>query len=145
MLHDDFLRRRIDMPRMPVWKTPKNISKVLKDDDGFWEDERWSPISLTAMTGTQFGGREIPIAWQIEFDPSDILESANAKLEALGIDPDGYGWGEYIKRTIKQSDKKLAKKLHLTDCEFGACVIWVESADDCRVLMEATWNLIFGT
>jgi len=45
------------MPKMPPWKPPTDIAKSLEDGDGFWEDERWSPIMLTAMSGTEFEGR----------------------------------------------------------------------------------------
>jgi hypothetical protein len=132
------------MPKMPSWKPPKNIAKALEDGDGVWEDERWSPIMLTAMSGTEFEGREIPIAWQIEFDPSeDDFEAANANLEEMEIEPDGYGWGEYIQKAIRKSNPGLAKRLHATDSETATCVIWVESAEDCRALLEATWKLIF--
>jgi hypothetical protein len=131
------------MPKMPAWKPPKNIAKALEDGDGSWEDERWSPILLTAMSGTEFNGREIPVVWQIEFDPSeDEFEAANAELEEMEIEPDGYGWGEYIQNAIAKSSPALAKRLHL-DCETATCVIWVESAEDCRALLEATWKLIF--
>ena len=120
---------RLDMPKMPTWKPPKNIAKAPEDGDGFWEDERWSPIMLTAMSGTEFEVREIPIAWQIEFDPSvDDFEAANAKLEEMEIEPDGYGPGEYIPKAIRKSNPGLAKRLHTTDCETDTCVIWVESA-----------------
>jgi hypothetical protein len=132
------------MPKMPTWKPPKNISKALEDGDGFWEDERWSPIQLTAMSGTEFNGREIPIAWQIEFDPfGEVFEEANASLEEQGIQPDGYGWGESILKTIAKASPVMAKRLHTSDCEAGTCVIWVESDEDCRALIEATWKLIF--
>ncbi len=132
------------MPKMPTWKPPKDIAKLLEDGDGSWEVERWSPILLTAMSGTEFHGREIPVAWQIEFDPSeDEFEAANARLEDLALEPDGYGWGEYIHKTIRKSDPALAKRLHTTDCETDTCVIWVESEEDCRALLEATWKLIF--
>jgi hypothetical protein len=132
------------MPKMPTWKPPKNIAKALADGDGFWEDERWSPILLTAMSGTELDGREIPITWQIEFDPSDDdLDEANAKLEEMGIEPDGYGWGEYISKSIRKANPALAKRLHLNDCETDSCVIWVESESDCRTLLEETWKLIF--
>jgi hypothetical protein len=133
------------MPKMPRWKPPKDIAKALEDGDGFWEDERWSPILLTAMSGTELNGRHIPIAWQIEFDPSgDEFEAANAKLEEVGIEPDGYGWGEYIRQRIRKPNPALAKRLHLADCETDTCVIWVESEDDCRILLETTWGLVFG-
>ena len=132
------------MPKMPTWKPPKNIAKALEDDDGSWEDERWSPILLTAMSGTEFNGREIPVAWQIEFDPSeDEFEAANAKLEEMEIEPDGYGWGDYFQKAIGKSNPELAKRLHMTDCETDTCVIWVESAEDCRALLETTWKLAF--
>jgi hypothetical protein len=133
------------MPKMPKWKLPKNIAKALEDGDGFWEDERWSPILLTAMSGTEFNGREIPIAWEIEFDPfEDEFEQANSKLEEMGIEPDGYGWGKYIHKSIRKANPGLAKRLHLTDCESSTCVIWVESDEDCRALLEETWKLIFN-
>lgn len=132
------------MPKMPKWKLPKNIAKALEDGDGFWEDERWSPILLTAMSGGEFDGRAIPIEWQIEFDPSDDeCEAANAKLEEMEIEPDGYGWGEHIRKNIRKSNPGLAKRLHLGDCETATCVIWVESDEDCRMLLEATWKLLF--
>ena len=133
------------MPRVPVWKPPKNIAKALEDGDGLWEDERWSPLQLTAQSGTVFEGREIAVAWQIEFDPfEDELEAASAKLEEQGIEPDGYGWAESIQNAVRKANPALAKRLHTTDCETATCVIWVESEEDCRALLEATWKLIFG-
>jgi len=132
------------MPKMPTWKPPKNVAKALDEGDGFWEDERWSPIQLTAMSGTEFNGRKIPVAWQIEFDPSeDDLAAANANLEEMGIEPDGYGWGEHIQKNVRTANPALAKRLHTTDCETDTCVIWVETEEDCRALLEATWKLIF--
>lgn len=129
------------MSKMPRWKTPKDIAKALADGDGFWEDERWSPILLTAMSGTEYKGRAIPIAWQIEFDPSeDDFKAANL----MGVEPDGYGWGEYIQDTIRKNDPGLAEMLHITDCETDTCVIWVESEANCRVLLEGTWKLVFA-
>ncbi len=133
------------MPRTPTWKVPKNIAKVLEDNEGIWEDKRWSPLLLTAMSGTELNGREIPVAWQIEFDPFDVqFETANATLEEKDIEPDGYGWGEHVRKAIRKQKASLAKRLHLDDCETDTCVIWVESDEDCRVLLETTWKLIFG-
>lgn len=133
------------MPKMPQWKPPKDIAKALADGDGSWEDERWSPILVTAMSGTEYKGRAIPVAWQIEFDPSeDEFEAANANLEEREIEPDGYGWGEYIQKAIRETDPERAKRLHLTDCETDTCVIWVESEEDCRALVESVWGLAFA-
>ena len=133
------------MRKMPTWNPPKNMAKVLAEGDGFWEDERWSPILLTAMSGTELDGGEIPISWQIEFDPSqDEWKAADARLEELGIEPDGYGWGQYIQKTIRKANTALAKRLHTTDCETETCVIWVESDEDCRALIESTWKLLYS-
>ncbi|HVU89379.1 MAG TPA: hypothetical protein VHD36_18775 [Pirellulales bacterium] len=130
--------------KMPQWKAPEDIDEALAESDGIWEDERWSPILLTAMSGTELDGREIPIAWQIDFQPDDeACEDANAQLEESGVEPDGYGWGELIRKTIESSDAALASRLHLGDCESDSCVVWVESEKDCRTLIEATWKLMF--
>ena len=97
------------------------------------------------MSGTEYEGRAIPVAWQIEFDPSeDNFEAANAQLDEGGIEPDGYGWGEYIREAIRKDDPALAQRLHTTDCETGTCVIWVESEEDCRALLAATWKFVFA-
>lgn len=132
------------MLKMPQWKPPHDIAQALADGDGSWEDERWSPILVTAISGTEYQGRAIQVAWQIEFDPSDDeFEAANARLEERGIEPDGYGWGEYIRKVIRKGNPALAKRLHNTDCETDTCVVWVESEEDCRALLEAIWKLIF--
>ncbi|MGE3804518.1 MAG: hypothetical protein AB7K24_07585 [Gemmataceae bacterium] len=132
------------MPKMPAWKPPKNLAKAFDEGDGIWEDERWSPIMLSAMSGTELDGREITVAWQIEFNPYDNeFDAANARLEAMGIEPDGYSWGQYIQKTIRKFNPALATRLYTTDCETATCVIWVEAEEDCRVLLEATWKLLF--
>ncbi|HEY1341313.1 MAG TPA: Imm51 family immunity protein [Bryobacteraceae bacterium] len=131
------------MAKMPTWKVPKNLDKALEAGDGMWEDDRWSPILLTAMSGTELNGREIPVAWQIEFGPfDDDFEAANAELEESGIEPDGYGWGEHVRKVVRKSDPALAKRLHLNDCETDTCVIWVESEQDARGVVETVWKLI---
>jgi hypothetical protein len=136
----------LSVPQKPRWKVPKNIRKVLEDEDGMWEDDRWSPIALTLMSGTELDGRDIPVAWQIEFDPSsEALARANASLEAMEIEPDGYGWGEHIREAIQKQDAGLAERLHMNDCEIDTCVIWVETEEDCRNLVEATWALMFAS
>ncbi|MBS0265154.1 MAG: hypothetical protein JSS02_24695 [Planctomycetes bacterium] len=131
--------------RMPAWKAPKNMARALDNGDGIWEDARWEPLQLTAMSGTSYAGQDIPVIWQVEFDPSDDdFETANARLENSGITPDGYGWGRHIQNAIGMSDPALAARLQLGDCETSTCVIWVTSVDDCLRLIETTWGLIFG-
>jgi hypothetical protein len=132
------------MAKMPHWKTPKNMAEVLDEEDVYWEDERWSPILVTAQSGTEYEGREIPVSWQIEFEPGDVdSESASEKMESLGLDADGYGWGALIRTEIEKADAELAKRMHLDDCEASTCVIWVESEDDCHKLTETFWKLVF--
>jgi hypothetical protein len=62
----------------------------------------------------------------------------------MEIEPDGYGWGEYIQKTIRKANPAFANRLHTTDCETDTCVIWVESEEDCRALLEVTWKLVFN-
>jgi hypothetical protein len=133
------------MTEMPSWISPKNIAKELDDGAGFWEDERWSPIQLIAQSGTVYNGRVVPIAWQIEFDPSDDeFEWSNDKLKAMGIEPDGYGWGEYIQTTVVNANPELANRCNIADCETDSCVIWVESPEDCRKIIEIIWRIVFN-
>jgi len=97
------------MPKMPTWKVPKDLAKALEKGDGSWEDARWSPMLLTAMSGTELDGREIPVAWQIEFDSfDDELEAVNERLEESGVEVDGYGWGEHIRKLVRKVDAGLA-------------------------------------
>jgi hypothetical protein len=128
----------------PTWKVPRNLQKTLEDDgDDTWEDDRWDPILLTAMTGTSYDGRDIPLAWQIEFEPDDDrLEAANEEISALGLEPDGYGWSTVIQKVLSRHDPRLLKELHSGDTESATCVIWVESENTCKALIETVWSLI---
>lgn len=60
----------------------------------------------------------------------------------MGIEPDGYGWGEYIQGAVRRINPGLADRLHTTDCEIATCVILVETEEDCLELLETTWKLI---
>ena len=38
------------MSAQPQWDIPKNLPQLLDDDEGgIWQDDRWTPILLTAM------------------------------------------------------------------------------------------------
>ena len=128
----------------PVWNIPGNLSDLVDADEGeMWEDNRWSPILLTAMKGTVYRGRKIPLAWQIEFEPEGPeFEKGNKKLEELGLDQDGYGWANLISSAARKYHPKLAEELQFGDTEEVACVVWVESEESCRLLMELVWSLI---
>jgi hypothetical protein len=95
------------------------------------------------MKDTVYRGRPIPLAWQIEFEPAGSgFEAANEKLAALGVDPDGYGWATLIQRVAEKYYPEMAKELQFGDTEGSACVVWVESEDMSRQLIQMTWRLI---
>jgi len=127
----------------PEWSIPENLLELVDGDEGgIWEDDSWDPILLTVMKGTVYRGRPIPLAWQIEFEPvGPRFEVANEKLMTLGLDPDGYGWATLIKNVAEKYHPDLAKELQF-DEELAACVVWVESEDACRQLIQMTWTLI---
>lgn len=125
----------------PIWKIPKNLKKLV-EEDGMWEDERWDPILLTVMSDTSYEGREIPLAWEIQFDPfDDRLETAKSRIEASGIKPDGDGWSDVVQEEFGRRYPKLAGELH-TDSESSTCVLRVESEATCRKLVEVVWALM---
>jgi hypothetical protein len=130
--------------KLPKWKIPKNIQKRIDAEDGMWEDERFDPILLTVMSGTSYRGRKIPLAWQIEFDPSDEhMKAANQKLEASSVEPDGDGWAEVIEKELARHHPIIAGELH-SDSESSTCVLWVESENACKKLIELVWSLIYA-
>lgn len=128
----------------PDWSIPKNIAEIVADDE-MWEDDRWSPLLLTVIGGTSYKGRDIPLSWQIEFEPSDeTFDSANEKIEALGVEPDGYGWANVIASVVAKYHPELTDELQFGDTEEEACVVWVESEDTCKTLMNVIWSLVYG-
>ena len=135
----NFLKRPL-----PKWKIPKDIQKCVEVEGGIWEDERFDPVLLSVMSGTSFGGRDVPLAWQIEFDPfNPRLAAANGKLAASGIDPDGDGWSEFLESEFARRYPKLAGGFH-SDSESSACVVWVESERACLKLIELLRSLIYS-
>jgi len=134
------------MPAMPEWDVPENLEELLDSDgDGIWEDKSWLPISVTVMKGTSYRGRDIPLAWQIEFEPeNEAFEVPNNSIQNLGVDPDGYGWCTVIQNVISKDHPEIVGELHFGDTETGTCVIWVESEKVCRILVETVWSLIHG-
>ena len=129
--------------KLPEWRIPANIQElVATDEDGIWEDTRWDPLLLTVMAGTSYDGRDIPLAWQIEFDPGDErLNAANEEIAGLGIEPDGYGWSRVIQSVVARQHPEIVQDLHFGDTELSTCVIWVESESNCRSLISVVWSL----
>ena len=129
--------------KLPQWKIPKDIAKRVEDEGGTWESERFDPILLTVSSETSYEGRDIPLAWQIEFDPFDErLAAANEKLEPSDTEPDGDGWAEAVEAKFAKHYPKLAGQLH-SDSESSTCVLWVESESACKKLLALVWSLIY--
>jgi hypothetical protein len=128
----------------PEWSIPENLLELVDGDEGgIWEGDSWDPILLTVMKGTVYRGRAIPLAWQIEFEPvGPNFEVANERLRTLGLDPDGYGWATLIKGVADKYHPDIAKELQFGDTEQTTCVVWVESENTCRKLIQMTWALI---
>ena len=131
----------------PEWNIPDNLDQLLNTDEGgIWEDSRWTPIQLAVMKGTSYAGRDIPLAWQIEFEPiGPEFESANSKIRTLGLDADGYGWASLIRSVAEKSNPELARELQFGDTEEATCVVWVETESNCQQLVRLVWSLIYGS
>lgn len=112
----------------PRWQIPSDIADLVEAEGGIWENDCWSPILLTVMSGTVYRGRDIPLAWQIEFEASGNL--------------DGYSWAELIGKEMRQRHPEATDELHFHDTEAACCVIWVESEATCRKLVETSWQVL---
>ncbi len=134
------------MTTFPEWIIPSNIAQLVEENDDLWEDTRWHPILLTVLGGTSYRGRDIPLSWQLEFEPSNTaLVVANAKIQALGVEADGYGWAQVIGSVVSQHHAELAEELHFGDTDTDALVVWVESEESCGLLMRVVWSLFHAT
>jgi len=128
---------------LPKWQVPGDLKKSVAAAGGSWEEERYDPLLLTVSTGTTHDGREVPLSWQIEFDPFDErLEAAGERLERRGVEPDGDGWSSVIQKAFRKRFPKLARELH-DDSETSTCVLWVESETACKRLVELIWSMLY--
>ena len=128
---------------LPKWKVPRDLKRRLAKADGSWEDERYDPLFLRVSPDTSYDGPEIPIRWQIEFDPFDErLEAAGERLERRGIEPDSDAWSSVIQKAFRKRFPKLARELH-DDSESSTCVLWVESESACKKLVKLIWSILF--
>jgi hypothetical protein len=128
---------------MPKWQIPADLEQLLNaDDGGMWEDNSWAPIVLTVMKDITLEGRAIPMAWQIEFHQYEVQsESANQKIENLGIEPNSLGWEIFLTGVIEERHPDIVDELHF-DSETDTCVVWVESEETCKRLIQVAWSLI---
>src|SRR5207247_10419025 len=109
---------------------------------GTWEQDRYDPIVLTLSIDVAYQGREIPLMWQVEFDPFDErLKTAGERLERRGVEPDGDGWSSVIQKEFRKRFPKLAREFH-DDSESSTCILWVESENACKALVELVWSML---
>ncbi|HNX53152.1 MAG TPA: Imm51 family immunity protein [Pontiellaceae bacterium] len=133
---------------MPSWSIPSNLEEIIDSDDGgIWDDaETFAPMTLSVMKGTEYDGREIPHAWQIEFEPeSEECEITNERISSMGLEADGYGWATLIDSVVRKYHPEIADELNFGDTDTASLVVWVESEATCRKVAEVAWNLIFAT
>lgn len=138
-------KRAITKRRLPEWKIPKNIERVVDDEGATWESELFAPLRLMVISDTSSRGGKIPLRWQIELD-IDLHDkqyaSAGEKIKAMGNEPDGDGWTELIGKEFAKRYPKYATEFD-SDSEMSTCVVSVESESACQKLIELVWSLIY--
>ena len=79
--------------KRPEWRIPENLQSLIEaDEDLTWETSDWSPILLSVIAGTSYCGRDIPLAWQIEFEP---------------IGSTGYDWSDRIAQAVSDRHPEM--------------------------------------
>jgi hypothetical protein len=80
----------------PDWTIPADLNAIVARE-GEWDSDHWQPISLSVLGDTTYGGRNIPLSWQIAFAPSgaDFVE-ANQRISIDRKNPDAYDWSRLI-------------------------------------------------
>ena len=114
--------------RLPEWNIPPDLRALVDaDNDSAWNCDDWSPIVLSVSRNTQHDERDINLAWQIEYETTGCT---------------GYEFCDRVMVAVKASDPSLAALLNCGDTESAACVIWVETEDACRRLLEIVWPMV---
>ena len=141
------LDARLKRPRKPLspkWSVPKNLKQLVEEGDGMWDDDRWSPIILTVMSGTSYLNRKskIPFVWQLEFDPFvRRFAAASKRLKAMSIHPGGDEWSQVIEREFATRHPEFAGEFD-DDSESSTCVVVVKSEKACEKLLELIWSMM---
>ena len=125
---------------MPSWTMPPDLP-VIVAEDGEWEDPSWDPLVLTVVGDTRLEGRLIPIAWQLSLWTEDAPAVLRAAVAAAYGKADGHGWAHWLLAALEARGQKVAARAH-DDSEEAACVLWVETEADGRLLMEGAWLLL---
>jgi len=112
---------------LPEWQIPSDLRSLIDaDDDSMWNCDDWSPIILTVSGDTQHDGRNINLAWQIEYETTGCT---------------GYEFCERVIAAVESAAADLFPLLNCGDTESAACVIWVETEDACRRLLQIVWPM----
>ena len=88
---------------------PENLSKIL-EDEGYYEDETFEPITITVQE-IQYKGEDM-ISYQAEFEVLDEYEQI-----------DGDEWEKLIRIYIEEKEPELLEFI-TGDSESSTCVIW---------------------
>jgi hypothetical protein len=92
------------------------------------------------MADTSDDGRDIPLSWQIEFEPADErLEKANRAIEVLEIEPDGYGWVKLIDAAFTK-DRRITASLPVISILATQKLPLVSSRWNRRALARLSWK-----
>ena len=122
----------------PPWTLPPDLATIVAED-GEWEDPSWDPLLLTVVGQTRFEDRLIPVAWQLSFWPGDaFFQRRGAPPGALPGEGEGLAWSRWLRAALAARAPHLGRRLH-DESEAATCVLWVESEEDGRALMEAAW------
>ena len=113
---------------MPDWRVPTDLRSLIADDkDATWDCDDWLPITLSVVGGTQHDGRNIDLAWQIEYEPTGCT---------------GYDFCDRVVAAADSADPELVPLLNCGDTESAACVIWVETDNACKRLLAIVWPMV---
>ncbi len=141
---DKLEESKAEMTTPPVLQFPENLLALVAEQDGQWDTEEYEPFIVSVLTGTEYGGHEIPIAWQLEFDPADA-ESAEVMeiLEENDLQPNGDGWASVILAILAARSSEFAEFAH-SDSEDAACVLWTDREDVFQALFSVAWEAVLG-
>jgi hypothetical protein len=128
-----------------AWSAPANVAElVAADPDQTWQDDQFAPVLITVMGGTLSGAREVPLLWQIQFEPADLEGTpGEARLADLDLDTDGYGWTALILGELARRYPAHVRFVR-SDEEAATCVLCAEQADVFEKVVEVTLAAVAG-
>jgi hypothetical protein len=99
---------------------------------GLWDVEV-PPFSISVVD-TEHNGRDVT-SWSIEFSPSFDFDQLNVRLEAKGIEGNGYGWAKYILQYIAANYPKASGRI-MDDSGAETCCLYTYTRNDFTGLLK---------